>query len=284
MPLGFKGGIHPDDKKSLTAGKPIEEAHAPNQVILPMSMHIGAMCNPLVSVGERVLMGQLVAESAAPVSAPIHASVSGTVSAIEPRYAPTGVRVMSIVIDNDFMDEMVPLSRTDTKFSSLDADALAEICRTCGIVGLGGAAFPVSIKIKSAVGCVDTLIINGAECEPYITSDNRLIIEHGVELLEGATIIMKALGLPSVHIAIESNKRAAIEHLRKLAAGKSHIILDVLHTKYPQGSEKHLIRAITGREIPPGKLPTAVGAININVATTIAINRAVETGMPLIKK
>lgn len=283
MPFGFRGGIHPDDKKSATARRAIEELPAPAQVVLPMSMHIGAPCNPLVSVGERVLLGQRIAESAAPVSAPIHASVSGTVVAIEPRPHPNGSKVMSIVIENDFKDEAEESPATDTRFADLSAEALGELCRNAGIVGLGGAAFPTQIKLNSADG-VDTLIINGAECEPYITSDNRLMLEHGDELLDGATIVMKALGLKTVHIAIESNKKEAVLKLRTLAASMLHVKLDVLHTKYPQGSEKHLIRAVTGREIPPGKLPSAVGAINLNTATTVAIARAVRHGTPLTTK
>lgn len=284
MPFGFKGGIHPDDKKSFTARKAIEEMSAPKQVVLPMSMHIGAPCNPLVSVGDRVLMGQCIAESTAPVSAPIHASVSGTVVAIEPRPHPNGTKVLSVVIENDFEDEQVEFKPVDTRFQELTAEQLGDICLNAGIVGLGGAAFPTHIKIKSAIDKVDTLIINGAECEPYITSDNRLILEHGEQLLDGATMLMKALGLHEVHIAIESNKKEAIEHLKKLSVNKEHIKLNVLHTKYPQGSEKHLILAVTGREVPPGQLPSAVGTINVNIATTVAMARSVETGIPLMTK
>ena len=162
MPFGFKGGIHPDDKKSFTARRAIEEMPAPKQVILPMSMHIGAPCNPLVSVGDRVLLGQRIAESTAPVSSPIHASVSGTVIAIEPRPHPNGTKVMSIVIENDFEDEKAETVPTDTRFADLSAEALSEICKNAGVVGLGGAAFPTQIKIKSAADKVDTLIIGGA--------------------------------------------------------------------------------------------------------------------------
>lgn len=284
MPFGFKGGIHPDDKKSFTARRAIEEMPAPKQVILPMSMHIGAPCNPLVSVGDRVLLGQRIAESTAPVSSPIHASVSGTVIAIEPRPHPNGTKVMSIVIENDFEDEKAKTVPTDTRFADLSAEALSEICKNAGVVGLGGAAFPTQIKIKSAADKVDTLIINGAECEPYITSDNRLILEHGEEVLDGATLVMKSLGLKELHIGIESNKKEAVLKLRNLAANMPHIKIDVLHTKYPQGSEKHLIRAVTGREVPPGQLPSAVGVININIATCVAISRAVKDGTPVTTK
>ncbi len=285
MAFGFRGGIHPDDKKSATERRTIEEMTAPKQVILPMSMHIGAPCNPLVSVGDRVLLGQRIAESGAPVSAPVHASVSGTVVAIEPRPHPNGTKVVSIVIENDYEDEAAPTTPyEETRFADISASALAEICNNAGIVGLGGAAFPTKIKIESAVDKVDTLIINGAECEPYITSDNRLMIEHSEEVLDGATLVMRALGLKVVHIGIESNKKEAIMRLKKTAANMPHIKIHVLHTKYPQGSEKHLIKAVTGREVPPGQLPSAVGVINVNTATCFAISRAVRYGTPLTTK
>ena len=284
MPFSFKGGIHPDDQKALTEHKPIEEIPAPKQVVLPMSMHIGAPCNPLVAVGDTVRVGQRIAESTVPVSAPIHAPISGTVSALEPRLHPNGSMVLSAVIDNDFEDTWIDDLRPVDNFHTIGAEELADIAKDAGLVGLGGAAFPTHIKIKSAIGKVDTLIINGSECEPYITSDNRLMLEQGEELVEGTILLMKALGLREAHIAVESNKREAIEHLRKLIAKKDEVKLNVLRTKYPQGSEKHLIKAVTGREVPPGELPAAVGAINVNVATTIALNRAVKTGKPVTHK
>ena len=285
MAFGFKGGIHPDDKKSFTERRTIEEMPAPKQVILPMSMHIGAPCSPLVKVGDRVLLGQKIAEAASPVSAPVHASVSGTVVAVEPRPHPNGTKVMSIVIENDFEDEKcLTTAYEETRFADISATALADICYNAGIVGLGGAAFPTKVKIESAVDKVDTLIINGAECEPYITSDNRLMIEHGEEVLDGASLVMRSLGLKTVHIGIESNKKEAVGRIKKYAEGMPHVKIHVLHTKYPQGSEKHLIKAVTGREVPPGQLPSAVGVINTNVATCVAISRAVRYGTPLTTK
>lgn len=285
MAFGFRGGIHPEDHKAATAKRSIEEMPAPAQVILPVSMHIGAPCNPLVNVGDRVLKGQKIAESSAPVSAPVHASVSGKVIAIEPRPHPNGTMVMSIVIENDFEDETVGLTPVETtQFADITAEELADICNNAGIVGLGGAAFPTKIKISSAIGKVDTLVINGSECEPYITSDNRIILEHGDELADGATIVMKALGLKELHIGIESNKKEAILKLRDITSNMPHIKLHVLHTKYPQGSEKQLIYAVCGREIPPGELPSAVGVINMNTATCVAISRAVRKGEVLTSK
>ncbi len=284
MPFRFRGGIHPDDKKAATRMKIIEELPAPKEVILPMSMHIGAMCSPIVSVGDYVKLGQRIAEATGPVSSPIHASVSGTVTAIEPRPHPNGTEVLSVVIENDFQDEVDDSLKPVDRFHSITADELADIVREAGIVGLGGAAFPMHIKIKSAVGQVDTLIINGAECEPYITADNRMIIEYAEELYDGVSIVAHALGLKSATIAIESNKSRAIEEMRRVLAKKTGVKLSVLHTKYPQGSEKQLIKAVTGREVPPGQLPSSVGVININTSSAIAISRALHEGKPLTTK
>ncbi len=284
MPFRFRGGIHPDDKKAETRKKKIEELAAPEEVILPVTMHIGAPCSPCVSVGDRVKLGQCVAEATAPVSAPVHSPVSGTVKAIEPRLHPNGSKVLSVVIENDFEDEVCESIKPIDRFHTIGADELCEIVREAGIVGLGGAAFPLHIKLKSAVGVVDTLIINASECEPYITSDNRLIIEHAEELYDGVTIVAKALGLSSATIAIESNKSRAIEELRRMLSKKTGVKLAVLHTKYPQGSEKQLIKAVTGREVPPGQLPSAVKVINMNSASAIAVSRAVREGKPLTTK
>ena len=284
MLFRFKGGIHPDDKKTATRKKIIEELPAPKEVIIPMSMHIGAMCSPIVSVGEHVKLGQRIAESTVPVSSPIHASVSGIVTAIEPRPHPNGTEVLSVVIENDFQDEPDDSIKPVDRFHTIDAEELAEIVQEAGIVGLGGAAFPLHIKIKSAVGHVDTLIINGAECEPYITADNRMIIEYAEELCDGASIVARALGLNCATIAIESNKSRAIEELRRVIAKKTGVKLVVLHTKYPQGSEKQLIKAVTGREVPPGQLPSSVGVININTSSAIAVSRALRHGTPLTTK
>ena len=283
MPFSFKGGVHPDDHKAATAYKSVEPIAAPAQVILPMSMHIGAPCSPLVAVGDTVKVGQKIAESAAPVSAPIHASVSGMVSAIEERPHSNGQKVLSIVIDNDFQDTRVE-GPAEERTGFINGKDLAEIAKNAGLVGLGGAAFPLHIKIQSALGKVDTLIINGSECEPYITSDNRTMIENTDELIEGTELLMEALGLPEAHIAVESNKKEAIAYLHKKLEKHPKVKLDVLRTKYPQGSEKHLIRAVTGREVPPGGLPAAVGVINVNVTTTVALLRAARKGTPLTHK
>ncbi len=284
MPRNFRGGIHPDDCKKFTQDKMIETLAAPSEVVLPVSMHIGAPAVPVVAVGDTVAIGQVVAEAQAPVCAPVHASVSGTVKAIEARPHPSGTNVMSIVIENDFKDTVFEGLIPTDNLHDIGAEELADLCLKAGLVGLGGAAFPVHIKIKSAIGKVDTLIINGAECEPYITSDYRLMLEKGEKLLQGTDIVRKALGLEVAHIAIESNKRGAIDHLGKLLQLYPNIKLDVLRTKYPQGSEKHLIYAVTGREVPPGQLPSAVGVINMNIATTVKIAEYLETGMPLTTK
>ncbi|MBQ8003779.1 MAG: RnfABCDGE type electron transport complex subunit C, partial [Oscillospiraceae bacterium] len=266
MAFNFKGGIHPDVKKSATHKKPIEEMKSPHTVILPVLMHKGTSCGPIVDVGERVLVGQKVAESTAPDSCPVHSPVSGTVTAVEPRMTLSGEKVLSVVIENDFEDETAPVSETYDRFRSLDAAELAAIARECGIVGLGGSARPLSQKLLDAADRVDTLIINGAECEPYVTADNRIMTEYSEELYDGAMIAAKAVGAREVFLAIESDKPHAIAEMRRVLTKKSGIKLAVVHTKYPQGAERQIVSSILGREIPPEKTGADVGVLCINVS------------------
>jgi len=280
----FKGGIHPDDKKSRTHKKPIEEMKVPRELVFPLLMHKGTPCGPIVEVGERVLLGQKIAESTAVDSAPIHSSVSGTVTAIEHRLHINGEKILSIVIENDFQDEPYPESVSYDAFQKLDAETLAAIVRDAGIVGLGGSAVPLSEKILEASGRVDTLILNGAECEPYITADNRIMVEYSEELYDGAMIIAKALGIREVALAIESDKAHAVAEMRRVFTRKSGVKLSVVHTKYPQGAERQLISSITGREVAPGKTPANIGVITVNVSTAVAVARAVREGRPLYER
>ena len=282
MAQAFFGGIHPNDQKAATNKKPIEKLPPPAIVVLPMSMHIGAPCAPCVAVGDHVTVGQKVGEATAAVSSPVHASVSGTVVAIEPRPHFSGVNVMSVVIENDFNDTpyegLRPVENPDT----LAADKLAEIVKEAGIVGMGGATFPTHIKISSSVGKVDTVIINAAECEPYITSDHRLMLEYPEEVIGGAKILARIFGVDRVHIGIEANKENAAQMLQvKIEQEKAPIVVDVLRTRYPQGAEKQLVQAITGRQVPPGALPAAVGCAVFNVFSVSAIYRAVYQGIPV---
>ncbi len=284
MPANFKGGIHPDIRKSATHKKPIEEMNAPREIVLPMLMHKGVMCSPMVEVGERVKLGQKIAESTAPNSAPIHASVSGEVVAIEPRLHIKGEKVLSIVIENDFQDECEDAGVSYDRFQSLGAEELALLVRDAGIVGLGGSAVPLSEKLLVSDSNVDTLIVNGAECEPYITSDNRMMIEYSEELYDGALIIAKALGIKEVVVAIESDKAHAIAEMRRVLTRKAGVKLSVFHTKYPQGAERQIIQAVTGREVPPKGTGADIGVITVNVSTAVAVARAVREGRPLTSR
>ncbi|MDR1693498.1 MAG: electron transport complex subunit RsxC [Oscillospiraceae bacterium] len=280
----FRGGTHPEDKKDATRHKPVETLPPPQKVVLPMSMHIGAPCEPVVRPEQEVFVGQLVADSAAQVSAPIHSPVSGKVLAIDQFPHPNGGKVKSVVIENDGRDIPHESVRPKGSAEALTPDQLLRIVREAGLVGLGGAAFPTHVKILSARGKCDTLILNAAECEPYITADHRLMLEAPEEVIGGLRALIKLLEPKRTVIAVESNKRDAAETLRRTLPGKTDIELVVLRTRYPQGAEKQLIKSITGREVPPGKLPADVRCAVFNAATAAALHRAVTTGMPLTRR
>jgi electron transport complex protein RnfC len=218
------------------------------------------------------------------LGAPIHASVSGKVVAVEPRPAATGFSVMSVVIENDFENTPSPECKPREQVDALTSQEIIDIVRDAGITGMGGAGFPTHVKISSAVGKADTIIVNGAECEPYITADHRLMLEHGEKITGGVRFVMKALGLTHAFIGIEDNKMDAVSHLKSLVGEKKDISVEALHTRYPQGAEKQLIQRITGREVPPAKLPADVGCCVFNVATIAAIYDAVVSGMPLVQR
>jgi electron transport complex protein RnfC len=281
----FRGGIHPDDKKPFTHHKPIEVLPPPEYVTLPLSMHIGAPCETLVKVGDEVLMGQIIADSTAPVSSPIHASISGTVTEIGLKPHPNGSLVQSIVIHNDEQERYAETVAPYGSVESLTSDELLQIIRDSGIVGMGGAAFPTHAKIQSGMGKVSVVLINGCECEPYITSDHRLMLEAPEEIIGGLKILMKIFQVTRGIIAIEANKRDAIESIRKmLPRNNTGIEVKSLTTHYPQGAEKQLIDAVLHREVPPGSLPADVGTAVFNVGTVAAIHRGVTTGLPLIQR
>ncbi len=286
MAHAFFGGIHPNDMKAATNEKAIEPlANAPAQVVIPMSQHIGAPCKPLVAVGDTVKVGQRIGEPGGFVSAPIHASVSGKVVAVEPREFGMGGKMLSVVIENDMQntvsEEVKPAENPD----ALTPEQLVEIVKNAGIVGMGGATFPTHIKISGGIGKVDTVIINAAECEPYITGDHRTILERTDEVVGGAALLARMFGLDVVHVGIEENKMNAVEVLRaKIAETHAPVVVDVFHTRYPQGAEKQLCQAVTGRQVPPGALPAAIGCAVFNLNTTCAIYRAVYQGMPVVSK
>ena len=279
----FFGGIHPKDKKKLSTTVTQLRTVTPTQVVIPMVQHIGAPCTPLVQVGERVLRGQKIGDGEG-LCVPVHASVSGTVTAIEPRPHTSGREVLAVVIENDGLDAMVPATANDAPLQELDNDAVLSAIREAGIVGMGGAAFPGNVKALSAMGHVDTLIANGCECEPYITADDFLLRTHGEQVLQGMRILHKVLQPERMMLAVEDNKGEAIAILRELLADDPQIELKVLPTRYPQGAEKQLVQAVTGREVLPGKLPVSVGCAVFNVSTYAAIYRAVRLGLALTER
>lgn len=248
-----------------------------------MQQHVGAPCQPLVKAGDYVLRGQKIGDGEG-MCVPVHASVSGKVVAVEERPYTSGRNVMSVVIENDFRDAAIELAGNDLPLDQLDADDVLHRIREAGIVGMGGAAFPGNIKALSAMGKVNTLIANACECEPYITSDDMLMRTRPEQVLMGMQILMAVVKPERAVLAVEDNKAEAIGKVREMVKDYPGIEISVLPTRYPQGSEKQLVQAITGREVPPGSLPVAVGCAVFNVATFAAIFRAVRLGMPITQR
>ena len=282
MAQAFFGGIHPNDQKAATNKKPIEALPPPARVVIPMSLHIGAPCTPCVAVGDEVTIGQKVGDAPAFVSAPVHASISGKVIAVEPRIHFSGVPVMSVVIENDFNSTICPTLSPAKDPDNLTPEQISALVKEAGIVGMGGATFPTHAKISSGLGKVDTVIVNASECEPYITSDHRILLEHPEEILGGVKLLARIFGVDRVHIVIESNKANAAEMLRlKIEEEKAPAVVDVLPTRYPQGAEKQLCQSITGRQVPPGALPASIGCAVFNAVTAMAIYQAIYEGRPV---
>ncbi len=279
----FFGGVHPLGNKEMSLRKSPPTTPIPKQIVIPLHQHIGAPCLPLVSVGDRVLLGQKIGDGEG-MCVPVHASVSGTVTAIEKRPHPNGNQTLSIVIENDFADKAAPYSESALNPDEADADAILHAIREAGIVGMGGAAFPGNLKALSALGKVDVLIANGCECEPYITSDDTLMQTEPRRILDGIMLLRRLLSPERTVLAIEDNKAEAITQLHALQSEYPEIEVAVLPTRYPQGGEKQLVQALTGRQIPPSGLPVHVGCVVFNVSTYAAIDRAVRTGMPLIER
>ena len=284
----FPGGTHPHEGvngKAVNSGNAIRELPAPARVVIPLSQHIGAPCKPIVQKGDLVLAGQKIGEAGGFVSAPVHSSVSGKVVGIEPVELANGSTVSAVVIENDFQNNWVELHPAEHP-ETLTAQELQTIVREAGIVGMGGATFPTHVKLSVPPGKkAECVIINGVECEPYLTSDHRTMLEHGEELVVGVTILMKAVGVGKAYIGIENNKPDAIAHLTKIAAGYKGIEVVPLKVMYPQGGEKQLIAAVTGRQVPPPPaLPIDVGAVVCNASTTVAVYQAVLKNKPLIER
>jgi len=280
------GGVHPPENK-ITAGTPIKYLPVPENVIIPVTQHIGAPASPTVSKGDSVRAGQIIAAGKGFVSANVHSSVSGKVNKIDHIIDSTGFKQTAVFIDveGDEWVESIDRSSSILKETDLSPEDIIKKCLDSGIVGLGGATFPSHVKLTPVSGkhC-EVLIINGVECEPFLTSDHRLMLEKGEEIIAGIRIMMKALQVKKAMIGIENNKPDAIANLTKLASAYCEISVHPLKVKYPQGAEKQLIRALIKREVPSGRLPLDVGAVVHNVGTVFAVYEAVQKNKPLFER
>jgi electron transport complex protein RnfC len=281
--FSFKGGIHPPENKDLTENLKIEDFKVPKEICVPLLQHIGVVLEPLVKVGDRVKKGQKIGDSSGFLSSPVHSPVSGIVKKIEIRPFPVSGRVNTIIIENDYEEEIFEYPKYED-YEKLTKDELLKIVREMGIVGQGGATFPTHIKLNPPKDKkIDVLLINGAECEPYLNADNRLMLEQTEKVVKGIDIFRHILGVKRVVIGIEENKEEAI-HKMKEEASKYGMEIAVLKTKYPQGGEKQLIKAVLDREVPSGKLPSEVGVVVQNTATALSVYEAVIEGKPVIEK
>ena len=282
--LTFKGGIHPYEGKELTMDKPIETYLPKGELVYPLSQHIGAPAKPVVKKGDRVLVGQRIAEAGGFVSAHIHASVSGTVKNIEPRLTTGGTKTESIIIENDGKYEVMERP-APANWQEMDRKDLLEVIQDAGIVGMGGAGFPTHVKLSPKnPDSIDYIIVNGSECEPYLTSDYRRMLEEPEKVVTGLEIVLHMFPQASGIIAIEDNKPEAIRIMKEQTADHPKIQVNVMKTKYPEGAERQLIYANTGRYINSGMLPADAGCIVHNVDTVTAIYKAVVEGVPLIDR
>ena len=280
---GYYGGVHPAERKEFTEGMALQRFPDPEEVVIPLSMHAGAPANPVVQVGDTVKVGQKIGEAAAFISSPIHSSVSGTVVAIENRGHATRGECLSVVIRSDGKNTLDDSVQPHKDLDSLTPDEIVEIVKEAGIVGMGGAGFPTSVKLKPAKP-VDTILLNGCECEPLLTADHRVLLEFADDVVFGLQAIIKAVGAEKGLIVIEDNKPDAIELMKEKTAGYSNLDVVVAKTKYPQGAEKMLIKRVTGRKVPSGGLPADVGCVVSNISTTKAISDAIQKGMPLVER
>ncbi|MEW6244455.1 MAG: electron transport complex subunit RsxC [Bacillota bacterium] len=282
----FPGGVHVPHFKELTEHKPIVRAREPKRIVLPLSQHTGAPCEPLVREGDQVKLGQKIGASEAFVSAPIHSSVSGTVASVQPFIHPAlGRQVLSIIIDSDGQDSVHEEVRPKGDYASFSVDEVKRIIREAGIVGLGGAAFPTAVKVSPPKEKrIDAYILNGAECEPFLTADHRIMLERPEDVLYGLKVLMYAVGVQNGYICIEDNKPDALREMRKVAANEPSIKVIELKTRYPQGSEKQIIKAVLNREVPPGGLPFDVGVMVSNVGTAAAVADVFKKGLPLVER
>ncbi|WP_042275731.1 electron transport complex subunit RsxC [[Clostridium] dakarense] len=282
--LTFKGGTHPPERKDYSNQKPLQKADNPKTVYIPLQQHIGAPAKAIVNVGDQVKIGQKIGEQQGFVSCNVHSSVSGKVIAIKERELPGGHGIC-IIVENDFKEEIHESIKPKGKLEELTKEDIVNIVKEAGIVGMGGATFPTHVKISPPPDKkIDVVILNGAECEPYLTADHRLMLENPEDVLFGLKVLMKALNVKKGYVAVENNKPDALEALQKAAQKYEDIEVVGLKVKYPQGAEKQLIYACTGREVPSGGLPMDAGAVVNNVATAAQVARTIQTGLPLIDR
>lgn len=281
--LTFKGGVHPYDGKELSKNYPIEKYLPKGEMVYPLSQHIGAPAVPVVKKGDKVLAGQKIAEAGGFVSAPIHSSVSGTVKGIEPRLTPTGSMVNSIIIENDQQYEETEF--TKASLEELSREEILSRIREGGVVGMGGAGFPTHVKLSPKdPSKIEYVLVNGAECEPYLTSDYRRMLEEPEKIVEGLRVILTLFENAKGFICIEDNKKDCIDKMKELVKDIPRMEVKELLTKYPQGGERTLIYAVTRREINSSMLPADVGCVVDNVDTVVAIYKAVLLGRPVMSR
>ncbi len=280
---GYYGGVHPSERKELCEHVDLKTFPEPDIAVIPVSMHLGAPATPIVSVGDTVKVGQKIAEASSFISAPVHSSVSGTVIAIEDRPHATRGTCQAIVIQNDHKDTRDESVKPNKTLEELTPDEIISIVKEAGIVGMGGAGFPTCVKLKPATP-VDTILLNGCECEPLLTADHKVLLAFADDIIFGLQAIMKTTNAEKGIIVIEDNKPDAIALMQEKVADLEGIEVVTARTKYPQGAEKMLIKRVTGRQVPSGKLPADVGCIVDNISTVKAISDAIRTGMPLIER
>ena len=280
---GYYGGVHPSERKEFTEHLPLKKFPDPEVVVIPLSMHAGAPAEPVVQVGDTVKVGQKIGEAAAFISSPVHSSVSGTVTAIETRRHATRGECLSVVIQSDGKNTLHESVQPHKALEDLTPDEIVDIVREAGIVGMGGAGFPTAVKLKPAKP-VDTVLLNGCECEPLLTADHRVLLEYADDVIYGLKAMIKTVGAEKGIIVIEDNKQDAIELMEDKTAGCENIEVVAAKTKYPQGAEKMLIKRVLKRQVPSGGLPADVGCVVANVSTTKAISDAIQKGMPLIER
>ena len=281
---GYYGGVHPSERKEFSEHIALERFPEPKTAVISMSQHLGAPANPIVQVGDTVKVGQKIGEAAGFISAPVHSSVSGTVVAVEPRmHATRGSEVMAVVIESDGKNTLHESVKPNKDLESLTPDEIIDIIREAGIAGMGGAGLPTCVKLKPAKP-VDTILLNGCECEPLLTADHRVLLEFADDIIYGLKAVLKTTGAEKGIIVIEDNKPDAIELMKEKVAECGNIEVFVARTKYPQGAEKTLSKRVMGRKVPSGGLPADVGVVVDNISTVKAISDAIQKGMPLIER